>query len=104
MLRVDTLLNPKLLEPNANHSRTRSARTRSQPAQLREEPIFQSHDILVTKTRLVILGQTWPMAGLTSFTAVRKSPSYIAPVIPVICGVLLVMAVAESGILGSAYK
>ena len=54
-----------------------------------ETTFFKSGDIAVTNARFVVGGQTFAMRGITSVQGIERSPSYFAPVIIALIGLVM---------------
>jgi hypothetical protein len=57
-----------------------------------EEIIFSQGEILVTRARFVVSGQTYPIAGITSVRIGTKPASHTGSGLVMICGMLLFLA------------
>jgi hypothetical protein len=56
-----------------------------------ETTFFQSGDIAVTNARFIVGAQTFAMRGITSVQGIEQSPSYVAPVILALLGLILAL-------------
>ncbi len=62
-----------------------------------EQTFFNEGDVLVTRSRIVIGKQTYPMNGITSIRTETVQPNLILPFIPGLMGVIMSLAVFGGG-------
>src|ERR1700730_8836004 len=56
-----------------------------------EQQIFTDQNVLISTTRLIVNGVTYPLSNVSSVRLLRKRPNYLFPVLLVIGGVFLLV-------------
>lgn len=72
-----------------------------QPAKAGEHKFFEDGDVLVTNTRFVRGNETFAMSGITSVKSFTEVPSKKGPIVVIVIGALVFLALMQSNIGGA---